>query len=52
MQHPHYPILLVIVYKASTGLRFIRSEEIYFEFVRHLHPDVIAFFETGLFQKI
>jgi hypothetical protein len=51
MQNRHYPLLLVIVYKASTGTRLIHSEEEYFEFVRNLNADVIAFFEAGVFEN-
>jgi hypothetical protein len=52
VQNRHYPLLLVIVYKASTGIRFIRSEEDYFGFVRNLRKDVVAFFEAAVFAGI
>ena len=52
MQNRHYPLLLVIVYKASTGTRLIHSEEEYFEFVRNLNTDVIAFYEAAAFENL
>jgi hypothetical protein len=51
MLNRHYPLLLVIIYKASTGTRLIHSEEEYFEFVRNLNADVIAFYEADVFKK-
>jgi hypothetical protein len=51
MQNRQYPLLLVIVYKASTGTRLIHSEEEYFEFVRNLNSDVIAFYEANAFEN-
>ena len=52
MQNRHYPLLLVIVYKASTSTRLIRSEEEYFEFVRNLNADIIAFYEAAAFESV
>ncbi len=46
MQNHHYPLMLVIVYKVSTGTKFIHSEEEYFEFVRNLGTEIIAFYEA------
>jgi hypothetical protein len=51
MRNRHYPIMLVIVYRASTGIRFIHSEEEYFEFVRNLNDDLIAFYEAAAFEN-
>ncbi len=52
MQNRHYPLLLVIVNRTSTGTRLIRSEEEYFEFIRNLNADVIAFYEAGAFESV
>jgi hypothetical protein len=52
MQNRHYPLLLVIVYTSSTGTHLIHSEEEYFEFVRNLNTDVIAFFEAAAFESV
>lgn len=52
MQNRHYPLLLMIVYKALTGTRLIRSEEEYFEFVRNLDTDVTAFYEADAFVSL
>ena len=52
MQNRHYPLLLVIVYKASTGTRLIHSEEEYFDFIRNLNANVIAFYEAAAFESV
>jgi UDP-3-O-acyl-N-acetylglucosamine deacetylase len=51
MQNRYYPLMLVIVYKASTGTLLIHSEKEYFEFIRHLNADVIAFYEAEALEN-